>query len=105
MWLLCLFVFLFAHYMRKRGERWGFHEEPIVRHEYKYDETPSPPMIPKSVADDLALLGLREMPESLDELKRAYKIRMLSCHPDVGGSTDSAVRVGRSMENLKRNFE
>lgn len=107
MWLLCLFIFLLAHFMRKRSERWGFtsHEEPIIKHECKYDEPPSPPRIPKSVTDDLAVLGLREMPGRLEELKRAYKISMLNCHPDVGGSTDSAVRVGRAMENLERDFK
>ena len=42
---------------------------------------------------DLAALGLAALPATVQELKRAYRVRMLVVHPDRGGSDDQAAQV------------
>ena len=49
--------------------------------------------IGRSGTADLAALGLAALPATVQELKRAYRVRMLVVHPDRGGSDDQAAQV------------
>lgn len=39
---------------------------------------------------------------SLDEIKAAYRRRMMQCHPDKGGSEEEAKMINRAYEQLTK---
>lgn len=56
----------------------------------------------KAKADaDLSLLGLIEMPVSMNELNVARRKAMAKAHPDADGSHDMAVEINTAYQNLK----
>ncbi len=47
-------------------------------------------------------LDLWELPKSEDDLKKAWKRKMLEAHPDRGGDAKQATKINEAYENLKR---
>lgn len=52
-----------------------------------------------------ALLGLAAPPQSLAELRDAYRARMKSVHPDVGGTDDDARLVIAAYKTLLESLD
>ena len=50
----------------------------------------------------LAVLGLTEMPSTVDELKTAFHAAMFTAHPDRGGTNEAARNVLEAYMMLKR---
>jgi bifunctional non-homologous end joining protein LigD len=56
------------------------------------------------VDSDLVLLGLKDLPKTKAELKKAYFIVMHEVHPDKGGSNDDAANATQAYERLLTKF-
>lgn len=54
---------------------------------------------------DLDILGLSELPETMEKLKRAYRNAMMVHHPDKGGDLETAKKVNLAFERLSKNYE
>lgn len=54
--------------------------------------------------DSLKILGLVTIPTEI-ELKKIYRIKMLSAHPDRGGSTELAAKINEAYLELKQLLE
>jgi hypothetical protein len=53
----------------------------------------------------LLALGLDEMPETLDNLKKAFRAAMFRNHPDYGGTNAAARDTMEAFEVLRMRFE
>lgn len=54
-----------------------------------------------TIAADLTLLGLTEMP-TLAQLSKARRRAMITAHPDAGGAHAMAVKINAAYEKLKK---
>jgi hypothetical protein len=53
---------------------------------------------------DLELLGVDELPETMEALKKAYRNAMFIHHPDYGGDVETAKQVNLAFERLGKNY-
>lgn len=58
-----------------------------------------------NIEENLQLLGLETMPNSENDLKKAYREAMKKSHPDKGGSDDLAAKINEAFEALKERFK
>jgi len=57
-----------------------------------------------NVDDELKLFGLTSLPKTLDELKKIWKAKMRSAHPDHGGDTALAQKINGAYKNLLKRY-
>jgi len=52
------------------------------------------------VPKDLIILGLEEMPDHVDGLKKAFRKQTFICHPDHGGTSEKFIELTNAFERL-----
>jgi len=67
---------------------------------------PAPRISPAPQLDaHLQMLGLKQAPQDMAELKRAYRQQSKIAHPDAGGDAEQFHRVQNAYDQLKANME
>lgn len=80
---------IFDAFLRSRGVE-NLHAEPAVS--------------ARPYADDLAMLGLSEMPATRDDLTAAWRAAARQHHPDVGGNADAFRSAKEAYDRLARTY-
>lgn len=84
------------------AEEWIAAAEAIAGHRATFSGTKKPKT---GLEHDLSLLYLDELPDTMAELKKAFRNTMMLVHPDHGGSTKDCQEALAAFERLVKHFK